>query len=218
MGTVIAIDGPAASGKSSVARALAARLGFVYVNSGNFYRALTWHFLSSRTNFDDPTDVDSALAASGLSSHIEHGTTMVTVRGADPSAHFHDAEVNANVSRVAALGAVRVFLLERLRSLGNDANIVMEGRDIGSVVFPSTPFKFYLDAPASVRQSRREAQGMIDTVTQRDQADSGRSLAPLCLAEGAQAIDTSEHDVEGVVSKIVSLLSEQGLSGKGIPT
>src|SRR5437763_13152098 len=169
---VVAIDGPAASGKSSVARELARRLRFFYVNSGAMYRAFTWNVLRNGTDPRDSVAVAQLVERSRIESRFLNDESRVLIDGVDPGEHLCEADVNDNVSIVSSVPSVRQVLVEQMRAIAAGRDVVMEGRDIGSVVFPDTPFKFYIDASLEVRMRRRAAQGMRDAVTARDQADS----------------------------------------------
>ncbi|MDA0292980.1 MAG: (d)CMP kinase [Verrucomicrobia bacterium] len=208
---VIAIDGPAASGKSTVARALAAHLGYRFLNSGDLYRAITWGCLSHGVDCRDTGAVAMAVG----NSHVEVGCDGTEyypiVDGTDPRVHLRDAAVNANVSPVSAVPAVRYILSAAIRAHAQGRRTVVEGRDIGSAVFPETPYKFYIDAPAQVRQRRRRNQGQTEEIAKRDLIDSTRSTDPLTIAPGATVIDSSTLDVEGVVAAMVEKLRAQGL-------
>jgi cytidylate kinase len=135
----------------------------------------------------------------------------IFIDGADPTAHLCDGEVNAQVSLVSSVPRLREILVEKMRGYAVDHDIVMEGRDIGSVVFPDTPYKFYIDASPDVRLRRREAQGLRDQIAARDRADSSRRASPLIIAEDAHVIDSSNLTIEGVVGEIVGRLKMKGL-------
>ena len=189
---VITLDGPAASGKSSVARLVAARLGRVYVNTGNMYRALTWAVLARGANPADPDAVRSAAAAVVVESPVTDGQTQVRVDGRLLTTDDLNSDaVNAGVSLVARVPEVRERLVRDQRALAEIGPLVMEGRDIGSVVFPDSRLKFYIDASEEVRAARRRAQGHADQVAERDRLDSTRKSSPLVVPEGAQVIDNS---------------------------
>jgi CMP/dCMP kinase len=207
---VIAIDGPAASGKSTVARSLAGLLGFRFLNSGDLYRAMTWACLQQNVDCHDT----GAVAAAAGNAHIEVGCDGINyfplIDGEDPRNHLRDERVNANVSPVSAIPAVRYILSAAIRKHAQGRRTVVEGRDIGSAVFPETPYKFYIDAPPQVRQRRRRNQGQNEEIAKRDLIDSTRSTDPLTVAPGATVIDTSALDVQGVVNAMLQRLREQG--------
>lgn len=208
---VIAIDGPAASGKSSVARALARRLGFVYVNTGAMYRAITWLAVSKGVPTADAGRVHQLLHSTEIKCGIADGESTILLDGIDPTPHLVSDEVNANVSAIATIPEVRRVLVEKQRAYAGDHDIVMEGRDIGSAVFPETPYKFYIDASPEVRARRRAGQGLTDSVAARDKVDSTRRTSPLIIAEDAHVIDSSNLTIDGVAGEIVGRLKLKGL-------
>jgi len=210
---VIAIDGPAASGKSSVARELARRLSFVYVNSGAMYRAMTWHVLQHHISAGDVTRVAQLVEATRITCGLENNETCILIDGVDPSEYLRGDNVNQNVSLVSSVPRVREIIVEKLRSYSRNHDLVVEGRDIGSVVFPDTPYKFYIDASPVVRLLRRAAQGQRDEIATRDHADSSRYASPLVVAKDADVIDTSNLTIEGVVNEILTRLKMKGLTG-----
>jgi cytidylate kinase len=209
---VIAIDGPAASGKSSVARALAKRLGFVYVNTGAMYRAVTWLIVSKGVPVMDAGRVHQLLHFTDIQCGLENDHSTIHLDGVDPTPHLVSEEVNANVSAVSAIPEVRRLLVAKQRVYARDNDIVMEGRDIGSVVFPDTDYKFYIDASAEVRARRRERQGLQDSISARDKIDSTRRTSPLIIAEDAHVIDSSSLTIDGVVGEIIGRLKMKGLA------
>ncbi len=209
---VIAIDGPAASGKSSVSRLLARKLGCRYVNSGSFYRAVTWAVLEEGIPLDDEAAISLFLTSLNIQCELEDGHTVILLNGSDPDLHLRDPEVNHSVSKVSSSQEVRRVLTGILRSLSEEGSLVMEGRDIGSVVFPDTPYKFYIDASEEVRASRRAAQGETDSIARRDALDSTRKNAPLIISEDAHVVDSSHLTLEGVVGEIIGRLRMKGLS------
>jgi cytidylate kinase len=188
----IAIDGTAGSGKSTLARELARRLGLIMVNSGEMYRAVTWEVLSLGIDPADTARVVEALRTMDLECGVADGQSTIRVGGRNPGADLRSDAVNANVSAVSAVPEVRERLVELQRSFLDLGDVVMEGRDIGTVVFPDTPYKIYIDASERVRNARREADGERDSVAGRDAADSKRSTAPLRVADGATVLDTSD--------------------------
>jgi len=208
---VIAIDGPAASGKSSVARALARRLGFVYVNTGAMYRAVTWLAVSKGVPTADATRVHQLLHFTEIDCGVADGESTILLDGIDPTPHLVSEDVNANVSAIATVAEVRRVLVAKQRAFARDHDVVMEGRDIGSAVFPETPYKFYIDASPEVRARRRAAQGLQDSVATRDKVDSTRRTSPLIIAEDAHVIDSSNLTIDGVAGEIVGRLKMKGL-------
>ena len=206
----IAIDGPAASGKSTMARALAERLGLVMVNSGAMYRAVTWKILSEKIDPKDSVAVIAALREMKIVCSHDGTFSTITIDGSDPTPFIRNPEINANVSTISAIPEVRDKLVGLQRDYLKKTHVVMEGRDIGSVVFPDTPFKIYIDADPSVRNSRRSDDGEIDSVAQRDAADSSRTTAPLKVADGATKIDTSNLTIEGAIQAAIETLRKQG--------
>jgi CMP/dCMP kinase len=208
---VIAIDGPAASGKSSVARALARRLGFIYVNSGAIYRAITWHVLERGIDPDDGACVAQTVESARIRCGLENNESRILIDDVDPTDHLREDRVNDAVSRVSSVPRVRQILVAKMRSYAFNHDLVMEGRDIGSVVFPQTPYKFYIDASPEVRLRRRAAQGQRDEIAARDRADSSRPTSPLVVAKDAHVLDTSNLTIEGVVDEILDRLKLKGL-------
>ncbi|MEP2776826.1 MAG: (d)CMP kinase [Luteolibacter sp.] len=206
----IAIDGPAASGKSTLARSLAERLGIIMVNSGAMYRAVTWKLLENGTDTTDPAAVIDALGKMDIVCGHDGTFSTITIDGVDPTEHLRSPEINANVSRVSAIPQVRDKLVAMQRDYLKSTHVVMEGRDIGSIVFPETPYKIYIDADPSVRNTRRSDDGEVDSVESRDAADSSRKTAPLKVADGAAVLDTSKHSIEGVTEAAIEILREQG--------
>ena len=209
---VIAIDGPAASGKSSVARALARRLGFVYVNTGAMYRAITWLAVSQGVPTADAARVQQLLHDTAIECGIADGESTILLDGLDPTPHLVSDEVNASVSAIATIPEVRRVLVAKQRAYAADHDIVMEGRDIGSAVFPETPYKFYIDASPEVRARRRAGEGLTDSVAARDKVDSTRRTSPLIIAEDAHVIDSSNLTIDGVAGEIVGRLKMKGLT------
>jgi cytidylate kinase len=209
---IIAIDGPAASGKSSVARELARRLGFVYVNSGAMYRALTWHFLERGLTTDDNVAIEKLADETVIRCELRGRDSVMLIGDIDPEPFLREDRVNDNVSRVSSVPRVREIIVEHLRRYALTNDLVMEGRDIGSVVFPETPYKFYIDASPDIRARRRAAQGQHDRILARDQADSSRRASPLIIAEDAYVIDSSNLTIDGVVGEIIGRLKLKGLT------
>ncbi|MFM7181795.1 MAG: (d)CMP kinase [Verrucomicrobiales bacterium] len=215
--TVIAIDGPAASGKSTVARLLALRLGYGFVNSGALYRAMTLAMVRANVAVQQSEAVAAAVPAARLTSGLEDHSSWVAIGGPRLQNELETGEVNAAVSFVAKVPEVRAEVVRQLRAFAELCPIVMEGRDIGSVVFPDTPWKFYVDASEEVRQSRRAAQGLVDSVRDRDRVDSSRANAPLMVADGAVIIDSDELSPNGVVDAIIGLMKAKAFQIPTVP-
>ena len=209
---IIAIDGPAASGKSSVARELARRLGFAYVNSGAMYRAMTWLVLERGISPANAAAIERLAERAAISCELRDLDSFILIDGVDPEPFLREDRVNENVSLVSRVPRLREILVDHLRRSGEANDLVMEGRDIGSVVFPQTPFKFYIDASPDIRRRRREAQGQCDRITMRDEADSSRRFSPLIIAEDAHVIDSSNLTIDGVVGEIIGRLKLKGLT------
>lgn len=208
---VIAIDGPAASGKSSVSRELARRLGYVYVNTGAMYRAVTWLVLRAKEDPSDAEAVERLLNSSRLEAGVADGQSCFLLDGADPGEALVGEAVNGAVSKIAALPSVRRRLVEMQRQYGERCDSVMEGRDIGSAVFPGTPHKFYIDASVEVRVARRLGQGITDSVALRDAMDSARKDSPLMIPADAVLIDSSHKTVGQVVEELLVHLKPRGI-------
>ncbi|MGD0652411.1 MAG: (d)CMP kinase [Verrucomicrobiia bacterium] len=218
--TVVAIDGPAASGKSTVSRDVAKTLGFNYVDSGAMYRAITWKAFQLDIDVEDTIAVIGMMRTIKVSFEMVDGQARMFIDGVYPGDAIRDPRVTGKVSTVAAIPEVRHVLVQHQRSLTKFGNLVMEGRDIGSVVFPDTPYKFYLDANPAVRARRRardleamkiraNQEGVAQSLQQRDKLDSQRSASPLQIALGATVIDNSKLTVEETSELIVAHIREQ---------
>ncbi len=213
--TVIAIDGPSGSGKSSTARAVAARLGLDTLDTGAMYRGVTWAALREGVPLHDAEAVAALARRVGLELGSRALGDRILVDGHDATAAIRGPEVTAAVSQVAANPAVRAELTERARAwVASRGAGVVEGRDIGTVVFPEAAVKVYLVARDSVRADRRAAEEaaaarsvdagfVLDDLARRDRADSTRAVAPLRQARDAMVIDTSERSIDDVVDEIV---------------
>lgn len=207
----IAIDGPAASGKSTLARHLAERLGLIMVNSGAMYRAITWKALQLGVDPADEGAVAAMLEGLEIQCSSDGMFSTIAIDGVNPKDQLRSEGVNANVSTISAIPAVRERLIKLQRSYLNHTGVVMEGRDIGSVVFPDTPYKIYVTADESVRAKRRGDDGEVDSIAKRDAADSQRKTAPLIIPDGARVLDNSNHSIESGVEAALDILKEQGL-------
>ncbi len=210
-GVAIAIDGPAASGKSSVARRVAGELGFVFVSSGLMYRAFAWQAVRAGIDTGDEREVLDLLARTRFDCGEKEGEGTVLVDGQDPGEGLTSDLVNSTVSAVAAYPGVRERLVAAQRAYRDRGDVVMEGRDIGSVVFADTPYKFYIDASPEVREQRRRAQGIEDNIVDRDRLDSNRAASPLVAVADATVVDSTDLDLGQVVEKVLATLRRQGL-------
>ena len=200
----IAIDGPAASGKSTVAKLIAKELGYTFINTGAMYRAVTWYTLQQGVNPTDTDAVKALLPNIPLSFGKEGAMSTVLCEGRVLGEELTAPETNEYVSTIAAIPEVRALLVAKQREYNNAEPVVMEGRDIGTVVFPNTPFKYFVTASEEVRAARRAAQGLTDSIAERDRKDSARACAPLTQAADATLVDTSDLSIEQVVAKVVA--------------
>lgn len=209
----VAVDGGAASGKSSTSRAVAAAHGLMHVDTGAHYRSLTRALLRAGARPDDAASVTAALPSLRLGTHIRGHAARLTLDGDLPEdASLRTAEVNAAVSRLAALPAVRAALFDYQRSLpgvARDAGfsgIIMEGRDIGSVILPDAEVRIFLEADAAARAARRAAEGQADAVVARDRQDATRAAAPMVCPAGATRIDNTRLELAEVVARVGELI------------
>lgn len=200
----IAIDGPAASGKSTVAKLIARELGYTFINTGAMYRAVTWYLLRQGVDPANTADVVAHLPGIPLAFGKNGSVSTVMCEGRVLGSELTENAVNDGVSVVAAIPEVRALLVQKQREYNRDEPVVMEGRDIGTVVFPNTPFKYFVTASEEVRAARRAAQGLTDSIAERDRRDSDRACAPLTQAADATLVDTSDMSIEQVVERIVA--------------
>jgi len=212
----IAIDGPSGAGKGTVARAVAKRLGFRHVDSGAMYRAVGWKALHDGVAFDD----EPAVAAIASAAELRVSDEAVTIDGADVTRAIRTPEIDRAATAVARLPKVRAALVARQRAHGEHGGIVMEGRDIGTVVFPHADVKVYLDASPDER-ARRRAQDpahsggpvavadVATALTARDELDRTRSVSPLYAAADAVVVDTTGKTIEEVVAVVLRLVEER---------
>lgn len=214
---VIALDGGAASGKSSTSRGVAERLKLLYVNSGEFYRVITNHLLEEDVHSKNSEGIEEALAKITLDNTVENGVVVPVLNGEPvPSEELRSPNVNANVSLYAAKRPIRNFLTQPLRALIETGKadgyqgLIMEGRDIGTVIFPDADFKFFLSASEETREQRRESEGQMDLVVQRDLLDSKRSAAPFVPADRSIHINTDELELQEVIDLVCGII----LTGK----
>src|SRR3989442_5319549 len=201
---IIAIDGTSASGKSTNARLVARALGYVYVDTGAMYRTLAWHCLQKGVDVHDPKAVSGLLRKWKSKLECVDGSVRLLVDGFYPEKEIRTADVSAAVSHVAAIPKVREWMVKRQRECVQFGNLVMEGRDIGSNVFPETEFKFYLDASLEERTKRRAAEGIQENLAARDRRDSQRAAAPLLVPLRAKGINNSHLTSEQTSGLIIS--------------
>ena len=207
---IIAIDGPAASGKSTVAKRVAKMLNCVFVNSGAMYRAFTFWTLEKGIDPADTAAVIDLLNKTSFTCGEEDHVGTLEIEGRQLTRYeLKSNAVNQSVSKISAIPEVRARLVEEQRAYGSRASLVMEGRDIGTVVFPDTPHKFFIDADPEIRAARRLAEGIKDSIVERDQQDSMRKNSPLTVADDALVIDTSDMTIDEVVSCVVGAIQEK---------
>jgi cytidylate kinase len=213
---VIAIDGPSGAGKGTIARVVAAHLGYRHVDSGAMYRAVGWKALRDGV----PLDQESGVAQLAAQSSIIVTTDTVSIDGVDVTRAIRTPEIDRAAAAVARLPAVRVVLVARQRTMGQGGGIVMEGRDIGTVVFPSADVKVYLDASPDERARRRASDpahsgvpakvGDVATLlTERDQLDRTRAASPLYAAPDAAIIDTTGKPIDDVVREVLEIIAKR---------
>ena len=217
----IAIDGPAGAGKSSIAKALSKRLGYIYIDTGAMYRAVALFFVEN--NVSDGTDsrIESLLEKLEISIKYEDGAQKVILNGEDVTGKLRLEEIGKMASKFSAIGSVREKLVALQRKLAQKENVVMDGRDIGTVVLPNADLKIYLSASSKVRAKRRylellekgqtdlDINEIEDEIIKRDEADMNREISPLKQADDAYYLDSSDMTLEEVVSKILSMVKEE---------
>jgi cytidylate kinase len=206
---VIAIDGTSASGKSTNAKLVAKALGYVYVDTGAMYRTLAWYCLSHRIDFHDAKAVAVAVRKWKTKLEVVDAKVRLTVDGYFPEKEIRTAEVSVAVSMIAAVPKVREWMKKSQRDCIQFGNLVMEGRDIGTNVFPETDYKYYLDAHLEERTKRRVAEGVNENLAARDQRDSQRAAAPLMIALGAKVINNSNMTSEQTSGLLIKDIQER---------
>ncbi|QYJ05134.1 (d)CMP kinase [Nocardioides panacisoli] len=214
-GLVIAVDGTSGSGKSSTCRGVAERLGLRYLDTGAQYRAMTWWMLQHGVDVDDAAAVAAASARPDIVSGTDPRDPTIVVDGRDVSVQIRSDEVNRAVSPVSAVPAVRERLVALQRDVVGDGGIVVEGRDIGSVVCPDAHVKVFLTADPSARAERRAAEeggsdiaSTQESLLHRDRIDSGRAVAPLVQSDGAVEIDSTHRSLHDVIDLVVGLADQ----------
>jgi len=208
---LIAIDGPAASGKTTVARRLAQHFGFVLVESGAYYRFMAWGVLREGVSLSNVQQIEALSHTLSIEADFEGGALRLMTDGKWLDGELRSSEVSSAVADVAAIPAVRARVTAELHRAAERCDCVVEGRDIGSAVFPETPYKIYLDAPLHVRQQRRNAEGAQDAIAVRDRKDASRAVAPLIAADDAIRIEVGERTIEQVVEAALAALESRGL-------
>ena len=220
MARVVAIDGPSGAGKSSVSRIVGGKLGFLHVDSGALYRIMTWQALVRKVDTDDPDAVAAFAPTVEIECRPENGAIAYYVDGEKPGDRIRTPEINAHASQVATVKAVRDKITAILRGLTRFGDLVVEGRDITTAVFPDSPARFYLTASAEARARRRQkeevekgianqsAETVKASLLARDAIDSTRKYAPLRKADGAIEIDSSDLTLEQVVDIVLGKIHE----------
>ncbi len=202
--TVIAIDGTSASGKSTTSKALAKRLGYAYVDTGAMYRTLAWYCLKKGADIHNARSVAGYCRRWKTELTCVNGHVRLVIDGYFPAKEIRTEKTSAAVPHVSAIPSVRIWMKKIQRDCIQFGDLVMEGRDIGSNVFPETNYKFYLDATLAERNRRREAEGVMENLAARDKRDSQRKAAPLMVPLGAIHIDNSNKSVDEVCNFIVA--------------
>lgn len=211
---IIAVDGPSGSGKSTISQILAEKLNIEYLNTGLMYRAVTKYFLDKKVNEETDDKILKQLLDEIV---IDFRDNRLFLNGIDLTEELRNDLVTANVSRVSARNYVREKMVYLQRKIAENTSFILDGRDIGSVVFPDAKYKFYLTASALTRAHRRFDQGESDmtveeiekAIIKRDNYDSNRKVAPLKIAEGAIVIDSSELNINQTVDKILSYMEKE---------
>ena len=206
---VIALDGTSASGKSTNAKRVAKALGYSYVDTGAMYRSLAWYCLKNKVDIEDEKAIASTCRRWKTELINEEGQIRLNIDGYFPAEEIRTAETSALVPVVAAVPAVRKWMKAKQRECIEFGSLVMEGRDIGSNVFPDTDFKFYLDASLDERSKRRVADGVNEDLAARDKKDSERATAPLMIPLGAKVINNSNMTAEETSALIIKEVREK---------
>jgi len=217
---IIAIDGPSGAGKSTLAKRLARELGFIYLDTGAMYRALALKVLRQGVDLADDGRLDRLVDETDIDLRDHGGKLEVLLDGEEVGAQIRTPEISQMASKVSALKKVRARMLELQRQMGRRGNVVAEGRDIGTVIFPQAEVKIYLDASPGERARRRyqelkaagrqvDLQETLREIEERDKRDSERDIAPLCKAEDALLVDSSSVDAEQVAALVLNRIKNQ---------
>ena len=217
---IIAIDGPAGAGKSSISKVVANELGYLYIDTGAMYRGVTWAVLDSHVDVKNQNDVEALLPTLDLTLEPTASACKVFVKGQDVTDLIRQQQINENVSTIASYKGVREYLVERQQAMAAIGGVILDGRDIGSVVLPDAELKIYLTASVDARAKRRwlEVQGTSNeqpledikkNVESRDEMDKNRDESPLVCVEDAIVVDSSNMTFEETVEHILHLVQER---------
>jgi cytidylate kinase len=223
---IVAIDGPSGAGKSTLGRMLARSLGLLYLDTGAMYRAAALAVIQSGTSTKDAEAVAHTVARSGITLAGDPDSLRVTLDGRDVSAEIRTEEVSQSASVISTIPEVRRILVQRQRELGAQGGVVLDGRDIGTVVFPDADVKFFLTAVPEARARRRydeermrardvTFEQTLEDINQRDQRDSTRLTSPLAIAKDAIVLDTTELSIEEVFDRMMQTIGERERAAKG---
>ena len=215
----IAIDGPAGAGKSSISKVVANELGYLYIDTGAMYRGVTWAVLDSNIDVNDQEAVEALLPSLNLTLEPSATACKVFVKGKDVTSLIRQQQINENVSKIASYKGVRQYLVERQQAMAAVGGVILDGRDIGSVVLPDAELKIYLTASVDARAKRRwlEVQGTPNeqtldeikkNVESRDEMDKNREESPLVCVDDAVVVDSSDMDFDETVSYMLKLIQE----------
>ena len=219
----VAIDGPAGAGKSSISKVVAKKLGYLYIDTGAMYRGITWALLNAGISIDDVDAVEAALSKIQLELRVEETGLSVWVNGTDVSQDIRTQYVTSHVSQVAAQKAVRTKLVEMQRHMASAGGVILDGRDIGSVVLPNAELKVYLTASVETRGHRRwlelkdsenvSLEEVCRTVAERDAMDMNRKESPLVCVDDAVVVETDHLSIEETVQTLIDLIRKAELGG-----
>lgn len=216
----VAVDGPAGAGKSSISKIVAKKLGYLYIDTGSMYRAVTWAVLQNNINVNDQEAVEDILSSLELTMEPSDESCTIYIGGQDVTDYIRTPQVNKAVSRIASYKGVRQYLVERQRIMAESGGVILDGRDIGSIVLPKAELKIYLTASVEARAKRRylEVKGtpneetleaITESVMQRDHMDKNRAESPLIQVEDAVLVDSSHMTFNETVDYILTLVQER---------
>lgn len=217
----IAIDGHSSSGKSTIAKSVAAVLGYKYIDTGAMYRAITYKILSGNISPDDIDGIKNLLNTTSIDFYVEDNKNFIILDGLNVENEIRNLKISEMVSEVSAIAEVRDFLVKRQKELGRGVGVVMDGRDIGTVVMPDADFKFFVTASLEIRAIRRQTEleakskekvnynQILANLKKRDEIDSSRKHSPLKIAEDAVIIDTSHLTIDEQLKKIIDIIENK---------